>query len=265
MSRPENELTIAAGPPKKLVRRRVAVLDSLRGATLVSMVLYHACWDLVYLFGVNWSWYRSHGAFVWQQSICWTFILLSGFCWPLSRQPLRRGAVTFGCGLAVTAVTLVFSPQSRVVFGVLTLLGSCMMLQALLQRLCERVPAGLGLGLSLALFAATRWVNRGYLWFGALGNAALPQTLYQGLGATYLGFTDPTFYSSDYFSLLPWYFLFAAGYYAHRLWFRTLRKSPLAAVRLPGLDWLGRHSLVVYMLHQPLIFALLTGWDRFLR
>ena len=43
MSRPENELTIAAGPPKKLVRRRVAVLDSLRGATLVSMVLYHAC------------------------------------------------------------------------------------------------------------------------------------------------------------------------------------------------------------------------------
>ena len=39
MSRPENELTIAAGPPKKLVRRRVAVLDSLRGATLVSMVL----------------------------------------------------------------------------------------------------------------------------------------------------------------------------------------------------------------------------------
>ena len=43
MSRPENELTIAAGPPKKLVRRRVAVLASLRGATLVSMVLYHAC------------------------------------------------------------------------------------------------------------------------------------------------------------------------------------------------------------------------------
>ena len=265
MSSPRCPLHKKNGPAKPLVRRRVAVLDSLRGATLVSMVLYHACWDLVYLFGMPWDWYRSTGAFLWQQSICWTFILLSGFCWPLSRQPVRRGTITFGCGLVVTAVTLVFSPQSRVVFGVLTLLGSSMLLHTLLHPLWEKLPDGIGLALCAAAFGVLRWVNRGYLWFGPLGNAALPQTLYQGLGATFVGFTAPGFYSSDYFSLLPWYFLFAAGYFAHRLWYRQLRKSPLAAVHVPGLDWLGRHSLVVYMLHQPVIFALLTVWDRFLR
>ena len=70
-------------------RRRIASLDALRGLTLVSMIAYHACWDLVYLFHADWDWYRGTGAYIWQQSICWTFILLSGFCFSLGRRPLR--------------------------------------------------------------------------------------------------------------------------------------------------------------------------------
>ena len=59
------------------VERR-QTLDAVRGCALASMILYHAAWDLVYIFGVSWPWYRGMGAYVWQQSICWTFILLSG-------------------------------------------------------------------------------------------------------------------------------------------------------------------------------------------
>ena len=43
-------------------RRRIASLDALRGLTLVSMIAYHACWDLVYLFHADWDWYRGTGA-----------------------------------------------------------------------------------------------------------------------------------------------------------------------------------------------------------
>lgn len=43
------------------LRRRSGTLDSLRGLTLVSMMAYHACWDLVYLYGMPWDWYRSSG------------------------------------------------------------------------------------------------------------------------------------------------------------------------------------------------------------
>ena len=64
-------------------------LDTLRGLTLISMIAYHACWDLVYLFGKDWSWYRSEGAYLWQQSICWTFILLSGYCFHLGHHRVR--------------------------------------------------------------------------------------------------------------------------------------------------------------------------------
>ena len=46
---------------------RLYGLDTLRGLTLVSMIAYHACWDLVWMFGMDWAWYRGQGAFFWQQ------------------------------------------------------------------------------------------------------------------------------------------------------------------------------------------------------
>ena len=52
---------------------RYALLDELRGLDLVSMMLYHACWDLVFLFGVQMNWYAATPGHLWQQSICWVF------------------------------------------------------------------------------------------------------------------------------------------------------------------------------------------------
>ena len=77
---------------------RYALLDELRGLDLVSMMLYHACWDLVFLFDVNMRWYAGTPGRLWQQSICWVFILLSGFCVQLGHHTLRRGAQVFGAG-----------------------------------------------------------------------------------------------------------------------------------------------------------------------
>ncbi len=103
-------------------RRRYQVLDTIRGCALVSMILYHACWDLVYLFGMDWPWYHGFAAYVWQQSICWTFILLSGYCFALGRHQFRRGLTVFFCGALITAVTWTLMPENLVLFGVLTLL-----------------------------------------------------------------------------------------------------------------------------------------------
>ena len=61
----------------KSTSTRCALLDELRGLDLISMMLYHGMWDLVYLFGVRAPWYGSWQGELWQQSICWVFILLS--------------------------------------------------------------------------------------------------------------------------------------------------------------------------------------------
>ena len=55
-----------AEQPVTKERKRYALLDTIRGVTLLSMILYHGAWDLVYLYGVDWQWYRGKGAYLWQ-------------------------------------------------------------------------------------------------------------------------------------------------------------------------------------------------------
>ena len=134
---------------------RYALLDELRGLDLVSMMLYHACWDMMFLFGIWMDWYIGWPGRLWQQSICWVFILLSGFCVPLGHRTLKRGAQVFAAGALVTVVTLVFMPEDRVVFGVLTFLGSAMLLTGVLEPLMKKIPPAAGLAVSAVLFALT--------------------------------------------------------------------------------------------------------------
>ena len=106
---------------------RYKIIDEIRGITLISMILYHGIWDLVYIFGWSIEWFRSQGAYLWQQSICWMFILLSGFCWSLGRKKWKRGLTVFGAGILISAITILIMPEERIIFGFITLLGSCML------------------------------------------------------------------------------------------------------------------------------------------
>ena len=176
-------------------------IDTVRGAALISMIVYHGCWDLVYLCGAPWAWYRSFGAYLWQQSICWTFILLSGICVSLGKNKVKRGLVVFGAGILISLVTEFFMPQNRIRFGVLTLLGSCMLIAALAERINVTIW---GIIINLLLFILTRRINYGVLGFADVTVARLPRFLYNlGDFGNYLGFTEQTFFSApqDFFQL----------------------------------------------------------------
>ena len=234
---------------------RYALLDELRGLDLVSMMLYHACWDLVFLFGVQMNWYAATPGHLWQQSICWVFILLSGFCVPLGHHTLRRGATVFGAGVLITAVTLLFMPEERVIFGVLTFLGAAMLLTGILEPLLQKVPPAAGLVVSAVLFALCYSVSSGWVGVGSW-KLLLPQGLYANYLTAFFGFYPEGFFSTDYFALLPWIFLFWAGYFGHRSIGRARMEALRGSVCAP-LGWMGRHSLVLYLLHQPVIFGVL--------
>ena len=191
---------------------------NIRAIAMISMIIYHAVWDLVYLYGMDWSWYRSDLAFVWQQSICWTFILLSGFCWSFSKNPLKQGIIVSAGGFIVTVVTLIFSYNSRVIFGVLNLIGASALLMIPLKKQFDRLPAAAGFIGMFLLFAVTYGVNDRYLGFLGLKLIELPWALYSNLFTTFLGFPEISFFSTDYFSLLPWAFLYFSGYFLYRMW-----------------------------------------------
>ena len=160
------------------IRLRSGTLDTIRGLTLVSMIVYHACWDLVYLYRLDWGWYRSFWAGIWQQSICCTFILLSGFCWQMGRHPLRRGLMSFFGGAAVSLATLLVLPEAPVQFGVLTFLGSAALLTIPLRPLLLRIPPRPGLALSFALFLVLWDVNKGFLGLAGVPLLYLPRNWY---------------------------------------------------------------------------------------
>lgn len=254
---------------KEQKKNRYHLLDTLRGLTLLSMIAYHGTWDLVWLYGIKWDWYRGTGAYIWQQSICWTFILLSGFCWSLGKHHLKRGLLVFGGGALVTLATVIFVWDDRVVFGVLTMLGSCMLFMIPLHRWMEKWNPWFGLAGSAFLFFLTRNVNNGYLGFERMNLIKLPEELYHGLASTYLGFCDSGFFSTDYFSLIPWFFLFLVGYFLYQGLWRTgimARRTgeeqitgkrlseKILGFHIPPLSFIGRHSLLIYMLHQPVLY-----------
>lgn len=240
------------------VPKRLHLLDELRGLNLINMSLYHFLWNLVYIAGINLPWYLGRGAHIWQQSICWTFILLSGFCWPFGKHPLKRGLTVFLSGGLVTAVTLIVVPEDRIIFGVLTLIGSCMLLMIPLNMLLEKVknPAAVVLLTALSGFLFL-------LFLRVTDNRTLSGALGRGWISTYLGFPAPGFFSTDYFPLLPWFFLFLTGYMLHRICLgfnfgktellkaAVWRKNPL-----PWAAFIGRHSLLIYLLHQPVLYSI---------
>lgn len=236
------------------VRERYHLIDSLRGLAVVNMVCYHFLFDVYILQGLNPTWRSIPGIHIWQQGICWTFLLVSGLSFHLGKRHWRNGLIISACGVLVTAVTLVAAPEEAIWFGVLTLLGAALLIAALLRPVLERIPAPAGAAGSFLLFLLTRSLQQKVIALGPFVLCSVPDVLYQRGILTFLGFPGTGFYSSDYFPLFPWLFLYLTGYFLGRL---LLRRPPNWLNRsVPGLDWLGRHSLLIYLIHQPVAMLL---------
>ena len=87
-------------------KKREYLIDALRGAAVLSMVLFHFCYDVFMILGRDPGWYERGAVTLWQQSICWSFILISGYVWRWGkRRALRRGLLLNACGAVVSLVT----------------------------------------------------------------------------------------------------------------------------------------------------------------
>ena len=242
---------------RKKKEDRYDLIDALRGITIVSMVLFHFSYDVFMLFGKDPDWYYRPLPHIWQQSICWTFILISGFVWSWGRdRNLKRGIFINLCGLLVTAVTLIASPSEAVWFGILNFIGCAILLMIPLRAAAEKIPAYAGILLSFLLFLFFRNVQNGFLGFGPFLQTALPEKLYTARFLTPLGFPYPEFRSSDYFPILPWFFLYLCGFFANRIFMRHPRWQKTARTHVPVLTAVGQKSIWIYLIHQPVCFAI---------
>lgn len=221
-------------------KRRFDILDAWRSLAIVLMAGYHFLYDLA-LFGViTWRQMFSAPLNAAQKFICCSFILLAGASARFSRSSLRRGLIVLAVGVVVEIGAMVGGQTIR--FGVLMLLGWSMVLYHFAGSYLRRLPGWALAVCSLALYFLTDW------WTGRV--TAPVSWLYP------LGFTAPGFVSADYFPLLPWFFLFLVGTVLGGLCLEH-RDSRLLSASLPGaLTFPGRHSLIIYLLHQPVLYGL---------
>ncbi|WMJ24267.1 heparan-alpha-glucosaminide N-acetyltransferase [Paludicola sp. MB14-C6] len=236
---------------------RIHLIDEIRGFAIICMVVYHTFYDLVAIFGVNISFFFSPFMEKLVTSFVFLFVFISGTASNFSRSNLIRGLKCFGLGLIMTLFTFFFMKSQLIVFGILHMLGACMMLYSLLDFLLKKIhPVALIIG-SILLYAFTYNVVNGYLGFENFLMIPLPHSLYQFGYLFPLGFVSPTFYSADYFALFPWLFCFIAGSGFGRLIQQNKLPKFIYLSHCKPIAFVGRHTLIVYILHQPIVYSIL--------
>lgn len=217
---------------------RLEGLDLWRGVLVCGMCLYHLVYDLAEFDLVPVEIFYTLPALVYRTVVGGSFVLLAGICSRFSRNNVRRGVIILCAGLLVMAVTMAVG--APVLFGVLQMLGLCMVFYGAAGEYVGRVPEKIAPFLYAALFLSTLFWTRS-VTVGA--NWLFP-----------LGFVSEKFYSSDFYPLFPWMFLFLFGTWLGGI---VKQKYSTNTIHFPAiLTWPGRHSLIIYLLHQPVFYGL---------
>ncbi len=228
-------------------------VDFVRGVALCMMILYHLVFNLYY--------FGDHGIdanegvwFILGRSTAILFVTIVGISLSLSYarvkdrissrdlilKYLKRGSIIFGIGMGITLVTYLFlQGEGYVVFGVLHLIGLSVMISVPLLRYkymnlivgCIAILSG---SFIRSLGSGSRWL----LW---------------------LGIRPHGFHSVDYFPLLPWFGLVTLGIFIGKYFYpdyeRRLKIPDHEGKLVESISTLGRNTLVVYLVHQPIIIA----------
>lgn len=209
------------------------------------MATYHFSWDLEF-FGYLAPGTSTQGFLrIYARLIASSFLFLAGFSLVLAHYPkirfapfLRRLGVIVAAAAVISVATYWFTPDSWIFFGILHAIA----VSSMIGLAFVRVPPLLTLGvaaIAIVLPALLRSPSLDAPWFWFLG----------------LSETMPR--SNDYVPLLPWIGALLAGIAVAR--FMVDRQKLGVLDRLPAgprwLRWGGRHSLTVYLLHQPILIA----------
>lgn len=237
---------------------RYAFLDELRGFLVLCMIIYHGLLSIYSILGIKtadtlFEFFTPAVPF-----FAGAFITLSGMMCGFSHSNLLRGVKCLAIATVITVVTVWGSnyfEDIAIRFGILHLLGASMIFCGLFDFALKRVNRWIGLAVAIALFIVFYGVPTDYPDLVGIRDV-IPIEWYFKDFLYPLGITAPDFFSADYFPLLPWMFLFIAGYFLFKFGFVQRHPKFFKPKRIKPLGFLGRHALVIYVVHQPIIYLL---------
>jgi len=247
----------------KIAKNRAFELDVLRGIALVVMLYMHFAVDLRYMFDVDafdfleadWFWAFAHPVFL---SI---FVGVSGVCCTFSRNNLFRGLKLMAVAIAFTAGTWIATEyvgvDCLIIFNVLHLLSLAILLYAMIGFIEEKFKV------------------RAEVMNAIIGSVAMCAMVYGNTLSVYDYTVDTNvFYTiigietnmpievADYIEVFPWIGVFLAGCLIGRVCYKDRKSlvpkcSGICKKVLAPLDFLGRHSQIIYIVHQPIMYGVL--------
>jgi len=222
-------------------------IDFLRGTAIIMMIIFHILFDIdffgYYPMNVQMGFWRYFAIIT--ASI---FIFLSGVSLTISysrkknfTKHLFRGMKIFGLGMIATLATWLFIGNGFVIFGILHFIGLSVIIGYFLVRF---KVINLLLGIIIIILGFGLWTM-----------------VFDFPWLLWLGLRPSGFYSIDYFPMLPWFGVFLFGLaFGNRFYpsgKRCFRIMNLQSSLVKDFCFLGRHSLVIYLVHQVIIVSVL--------
>lgn len=218
---------------------RLQILDSVRGILVVLMVIYHFFFDLDFLLGIQFSFFESSFTELIANVVRFLFIFLVGVNSKIilinsanlneyTSKQYKRFWVLLLSAVMVSIGSYMFVPDLFIYFGVLHLIAFSL------------------------LFIITISKLRNFMYF-IVGNVLVFLLLPLEYNIFYVNeFNKP---SLDFFPIAPWIFPAILGYYSFNSILLYLKKA--SKFRLMFLEFIGRKSLIIYLLHQPVLIIIL--------
>lgn len=260
---------------KREKKNRIYLLDIIRGILIIYVVYYHFMYDLNDILGHEIPYLYSDWFSTIRDCMSGSLIFISGISCNFSRNNLKRGVRTVLIALLLSIVTIVVMPSQTIVFGILHLLGTMMVLYGLCEYISgkkavqkaafnkEKVYGRLiWMLVFLFLFVVGRNIYDGYIQL-MYWRISMPGFLYGGknMFLYIMGFSQKLF-SADYYPVIPWGFLFLSG---------AMGGYIFKSKNLPGflyknfcrpLAFIGRHTMIIYLVHQPVLFGIFMLIDK---
>ena len=231
---------------------RIWEIDFIRGLAIILMMIFHLIVDLTDFYAYGLDYFRGFWYLEGKLSAI-LFMLICGVSSTLGRHNFLHGCKVFMWAMLLTAVTYIYNENCYILFGILHFLG----ISLLSANFMRRLPITWLLLISsttiiIGLLFSTRFVTTPYLF---------P-----------LGLMNSTFISMDYYPLFPWYGVFLFGIIGGKMLYGHKKRLGLRQVSYiqpkfqtsltplhfrKNITWLGQHSLVIYLIHQPILLALL--------
>mgnify|MGYP001096757976 FL=1 len=244
---------------------RIQILDFFRAIAVIAMIFYHFVYDLGDFGYVNLITVVNGYLKLFAQSIGVSFLFVSGVSfWVMASGGInwlkysKRLAILIAAAIIISLATYRINSNTFICFGILHLLAACSLFSIFIYKLPIILLIVLGAGIVILpdLYHTSNYYS-----------AALFESKFLSWSGLYDGKTG----SVDFYAFMPWSAAFIFGLALSKVFIKPSRASSLSPLSfkeeksglvISSILWIGRNSLLIYLIHQPLLIGLILGFQK---